>query len=189
MGNFNCYVRIYLPLDSNGKPQPTNFGQYDLQIDSNDGTEFKFDEHTPFLQPVISYGGINGAGYVKIFDASDTRRVFTSDYLLCKYHFTATSNEVASFINYLQGMVEYNENHSSGICPAYRVTTGPFQNYTASLYNCFGATAIWCRNCLGMDTLYDIYTSTAAQLDHMTYAAWELFDSLHPYWRFTELAR
>lgn len=187
---YNCFVRVYLPVDSNGKPQPSLFGHFDLQIDSADGkTGFPFDSHTSsMLHPVISYRGYGNTGFVKIFDAKDVDDVFTNNYLLCRYHFTASSNKIVSFTNSLRSMLTYRSIYSSTNVPTYEVTSGPFQNYSDSLYNAFGATAIWC-NSLGMDALYNIYTSSAAQQDHTTYAAWALFDQLFKAWQFTDLNR
>lgn len=38
MANFDCYVRIYLPLDANGRPKTSDYGHYDLMIKSMGNT-------------------------------------------------------------------------------------------------------------------------------------------------------
>ena len=186
---YDCSVRIYLPLTAKGQPLTSSgYYHYDLQIDSLDGkTTLPFDEHTPFLYPVFSYYGRDGVGHVRIFNASNTQKIYVGDYLLCKFAFKAIDTKFNSFLSMMKSMLSYRPNYSSSICPVYQVISGPFQTYTTARYNTFGATAIW-SNTLGMSALYDIYNSAAGQSDHTTYAAWTLFNRLYESWQFAELA-
>lgn len=188
MANFDCFVRIYLPLNADGTPQPLAFGRFDLQINSINGAQLVFDSHTAVVNPVFRFEGQAGAGYVKIFSEARTRQVQTNDCLLCKYHFIASDTAVMSFVQMLQGMLTFVAGNTDKDMSLYRVTTGPFQTYTTARNNSFGATAIWC-SALGMSILNNIYNTTEAQLNYMTYASWELFDQLFGSWQFDKLLR
>lgn len=184
MANFNCHVRIYVPLKSDGSPATSQSGRYDLQIDSIGGATLNFDSHTKVVNPVFSYTGFSGDGYVRIFNEAKTTQVYdTGHYLLCKFDFTATAEKVTSFIKTLQGMLNYSSYYSNNDCSVYRVTAEPFDTYLRSSTNSFAATAVWC-NMLGLSALYDIYNSSS---DYTDYDAWELFDQLYTAWSFEEL--
>lgn len=185
MANFDCFVRIYLPLDSNGKPKPADFGQYDLQINSINGAALQFDSHTSVVNPVFSYCNVNGHGYIAIFNEANTRLVYPKKVLMCKLHFTATSDEVQDFVDKIKAMSLYHESNSTDYCSAYWVGIGGFENYTAELYNSFGATAIWC-DWLGLDTLRNIYEATPTA-NYMNYSAWAMLDEYYDNWQFTNL--
>lgn len=80
MANFDCDVRIYLPLDANGRPKTSDYGHYDLMIKSMGNTPLNFDSHTSVVDPVFSYGGSNnGQGYVKIFNPNVLSRTDYGD--------------------------------------------------------------------------------------------------------------
>lgn len=182
---FTCSVRIYLPLDSGGEPETSNFGRYDLQIDSINGKALEFDTHTTVVNPVFSYCNVNGNGYIAIFNQEDTRKVYPAEVLMCKLRFTASETKVKDFLAKIKAMSLYHESISLDFCSAYRVGTGGFENYTNELYNSFGATAIWC-DWLGQDKLRDIYEATSTT-NYMDYSAWALFDQYYEKWRFTNL--
>lgn len=185
MANFDCYVRIYLPLDSNGKPKPAEFGRYDLQINSIGGVALDLDAYTSVVDPVFSYTNVNGKGYVGVFNQKDTRLVYPAKVLMCKLHFTASKATVQSFVSKLKAMMTYDANTSLDFISAYRVTSDGFDNYTDNLYNSFGATAVWC-DWLGKGLLRDIYEATSTA-NYMNYSAWSMFDQYYEDWGFTNL--
>jgi len=185
MANFDCFVRIYLPLDSNGKPKPAEFGRYDLQINSIGGAALNLDEHTSVVDPVFSYTNANGKGYIGVFNQKDTRLVYPAKVLMCKLHFTASQATVQSFVGKLKAMMTYDADVSLNFISAYRVTTGGFENFSANLYNTFGATAIWC-DWLGQGLLRDIYEATSTA-NYMNYSAWSMLADYYDKWQFTNL--
>lgn len=114
MANFDCYVRIYLPLDANGRPKTSDYGHYDLMIKSMGNTPLNFDSHTSVVDPVFSYGGSNnGQGYVKIFNPNKTVNIFTFDMLACTFHFTASSAKVDAFVKQMQKVLTYSSKDSN----------------------------------------------------------------------------
>lgn len=185
MANFDCYVRVYVPLDSNGKANTSDMGYYDLQIDGLNGASLEFDSNTNVKSPVFAFGGSSGKGYVKIFPASKTNTFHSGKKLLCKWHFTATSAKVQSFISTMQNMLTY-QSKSNGIS-LYKVNSGAFTTYNVNRYNPFGATATWC-NMLGNSTLLTIYNKyTNDSTGYKNYAAWEMFNANYTAWRFNDL--
>ena len=187
MANFDCYVRVYVPLTSSGTPDTSSLGHFDLQIDGINDASLPFDSHTNIRKPVFSFGGINGAGYVKIFPETKTNVFYNNNMLLCKWHFTATSAMVQSFVTTMQNMLTYQS--KSNDISLYKVTSGPYQTYSVNRYNCFGATAAWC-SWLGNNTLANIYNQyTNDGTGYQSYAAWEMFNANYPAWRFTSLVR
>lgn len=185
MANFDCYVRIYLPLRANGTPDDSQFGHYDLQIDGIGDASLPFDSHTNIKKPVFAFGGFGGKGYVKIFPETKTSAFYTGEMLLCKYHFTATAANVQSFVTTMQNMLTY-QSKSNGIS-LYKVTSGPYQTFSANRYNSFGAVAAWCSGLgdSGLANIYNQYTNNGT--GYMNYAVWAMFNTYFGAWRFTKL--
>lgn len=183
---FECYVRVYLPLDSSGKPSTNTFGRYDLQIQSKNGKKLEFDSHTKIVNPVFSFDGISGVGYVRIFAPANTNKVYRNHKLACMYQFTAPDSKVTSFIDYLKDNLTYSSTYSNSYCSTYRVNDNGWKQYTTARKNSFGATATWCYK-LGMDKLYTIYNKAASVSNYMKYAAWKLFDAMYEYWQFVKI--
>lgn len=188
MANFNCYVRIYLPLDANGRPKTSDFGHYDLAINSLGGAALNFDSHTSVVNPVFSYGGSNnGQGYVKIFNQNKTLNIFTGDMLCCTFPFTASSDKVGAFITQMQKVLTYSSKDSN--CSTYKVNSNwGFKTFTTARNNSFGAVATWC-SALGDNGLLNIYNSSAAKSNHMNYAAWAMYNQYYGAWEHRLLVR
>lgn len=186
MANFDCYVRIYLPLNAAGMPDTNQFGMYDLQIEGINDADLPFDSHTTVNSPVFTFGGIGGNGYVRIFPDAKTSSIF-SNQLICKYHFTASDTAVMNFLTTLKNTLTFvNKDSNSSL---YRVTSGPQTVYNDHRYNTFGATAVW-AGALGDNTLVNIYnTYTNDTTGYWNYAAWEMFNTFHTAWSFDYLLK
>lgn len=169
MANFDCYVRIYLPLDANGRPKTSDYGHYDLMIKSMGNTPLNFDSHTSVVDPVFSYGGSNnGQGYVKIFNPNKTVNIFTFDMLACTFHFTASSAKVGAFVKQMQKVLTYSSKDSNA--STYKVNSNwDYKTFTTARNNSFGAVAAWC-SALGDNGLLNIHNSAAAKNNYMTCA-------------------
>ena len=192
---FDCYVRIYLPLFSNLRPDVENPGHFDLQI--NTGSEKKFviavkekdsnDETTTsyeFTNPIISYGKTG----VVIGNASDF--VLEPYQMLCKYHFTTDEIGVAALENLLEATIQHipKESNDAESVNRFKVVVGDFTDYTIQKSNCFGATAAWCKT-LGEETLQEIYdTYTKGSTGYKNYIAWTMFKKNYLAWIFDDLA-
>lgn len=188
---FNCYARIYLRLGNNGIPLESNFGYYDLEIDSLNGTTpLPFDTHSQVTKPVFCFGNTHGAGTMKIFDDSKTTNVFTSPFLLCKYHFTASETKVDQFITLMQNSLQYvSGNAATGNYALYNATQYPFTTYTDEHINCFYATAFLCYK-LGNSTLLSVYNQYNGLSNGYTYySSWNMFNQYYQSWSITLLNR
>lgn len=183
MANFDCYVRIYLPLDANGRPKTSDYGHYDLMIKSMGNTPLNFDSHTSVVDPVFSYGGSNnGQGYVKIFNPNKTRSIFKWDMLACTYHFTAPSSKVDAFVKQMQKVLTYSSKDVT--CSTYKVNSyWDYKTFTTVRNNSFGAVAAW-YSVLRDNGLLNIHNSTEAKNNYMSYAAWAMFQKSYAAWQF-----
>ena len=188
MANFDCYVRIYLPLDANGRPKTSDYGHYDLMIKSMGNTPLNFDSHTSVVDPVFSYGGSNnGQGYVKIFNPNKTVNIFTFDMLACTFHFTASSDKVGAFVTQMQKVLTYSSKDSNA--STYKVNSNwDYKTYTTARNNSFGAVAAWCA-ALGDSGLLNIHNSSAAKSNYMTCATWAMYKQYYAAWAHCLLIR
>ena len=177
---FNCYVRTYLPLDANGKPDLTDFGRYDLQINSIGNVALEFDEDTIVVDPVFSYGNAGGNGCVYVFNRLATHSVFNNEVLLCARQFEVDGDTVAAFVNELRGTLDFKT--KDAVKSIYHVVSGELISYSKSVCNSFAATAFW-ANKLGRSELLDIYRATDPD-KYMSYSAWEIFDKQYENWMF-----
>lgn len=179
MSNFQCHVRIYVPVDDNGniKRDVNELGHYDLQIDNN-GANLVFN-NLVFANPVFSYVPIGNRGCVAMAGESN---IHVSNNRLYYFDFEATPEKVAAFLNSLQNTfldldpvkIDWENQYVW-----YYVKTGPFVYYHVESSNCFSATATWC-SMLGNDVLTSVGTSVS---DYHDLAAWKMYDRFGSAWR------
>lgn len=189
-----CKVRTYLPLDDNGKPIISAFGYYDLEI-SSDGSSgspaLHFDEHTQVTNPVFCYGHNSyNQGKIIIFDASKTTNIFDPSRLIFKWEFSASNNQVNTFLTAMHNALQYSSGDAdTGDCAHYNVVAGPFITYSLEHINCFYATAFMC-NKLGKSTLLNIYNSNnGSDTGYLNYRAWTMFGANYTSWKAALLIR
>ena len=183
---YKCKVRIYLPLDNNGKPNLSDFGYYDLEISpvDNQTQQIVFDTHTQVNNPVFCYGhGNNSQGQMKIFAASKTTNIFVAPKLIFKWEFNASDEQVESFLYTMRRALDYSSGDASlGNYALYNVIRGPFTTYSIDSKNCFYATAYMC-DLLGNDTLMEIYTENNSNTGYLNYKAWTMFNEHYTSWK------
>lgn len=195
MATYNCYIRTWLPLTVELKPNTGSTGHFDLQINK---TNFEFATKTygsssatkttrSYDNPILSYGG---GGYVTVYDSADY--VMDDDMLMCKYKFTGNDTGISDVIEWLETYCEYDAAESSSTIHKYKVVSGKFATYNKIDRSCFACAAVWCEM-LGYSTLmniYNNYTYPNGNLDsdgYKNYTAWPMFRANHRAWIFDAL--
>lgn len=192
MPTTNHGVRIYVPFHSNSKKPYTNHnGHYDLHladssftfnayqigddVNVNDPQQFSFNE------PVISYGGRSGEGYLTIKNRVNmTNR---PDSLLCYFPFTGTDEGKANLKTWLQSYIRYDPVNSDSTTKLFKVIHPEFSTYSAPDSNCFMVTALFC-NTLGYPTLQNICDDASS---YTQYTAWPMFMQHKANWELVDL--
>lgn len=195
MATYNSYIRIYLPLDANRKPATGGSGHYNLQVNMSNfsltvkeyGSTSTATTTRTYTNPIISYGDVGG--YVQVCNA--TNLSVTGTQMLATCPFTVDTAAVNALKAWLETHCEYG--YTSNGFDYYRVVSGNFVAYDLPRYNCFSATATWCKE-MGNNVLWNIYQSksypngTYNPNGYKDYYAWPMFATYHRAWVFNTLS-
>ena len=172
MASYTCKIRIYLPL-SNQMPATGSSGHYDIQIMK---TGLKLLGKT-YDNPIISYGGVDSKGKVKIMNG----RSYTplSSHMYCHAPITVTDTNISDFVSGWLDTYCDKDTENGG---TYDVTSGGYKTYTKEKYNCFGAVGEWCA-LMGDSFLKSIHDTKT----YKEYFAWPMYKQYHTAWIFDVL--
>lgn len=174
----NCHIRIYVACNSQGNPDSSALGHFDIQFD---GT-YTIDGRS-YTNPVFSYGGgNNNPGKLTIFNAARTATVFAGKkFKAYTYNFSTSQNVNTVISNILSYLDTSNEDPVTSNAYTYDVVRGPFSTYTLTARNCFTATATF-ASWVGYNGLVEI--AEAAGTNYQSYSAYNMWKKYGGAWEY-----
>lgn len=187
---YDCYVRIYVKCDENGRiiedyndDTDALAGHFDVQINKPSGDTLGL----AYNKTVFSYGwrktsSVAKKGTLRVFNADKTAQVFNSyPYRLFYWHFQASVSQVAYFKENLASCISSTK-HTEDHYLWYDVTSAMFKKYVIERSNCFSASAYF-TSWLGNDKLMSIYNDYKDwENGYRNYFAWRMWLKYHQYW-------
>ena len=127
--------------------------------------------------PIISYGGVDGKGKVKIMNGRSYPPL--SSHMYCHAPITVTDTNISDFVSGWLDTYCDKDTENGG---TYDVTSGGYKTYTKEKYNCFGAVGEWCA-LMGDSFLKSIHDTKT----YKEYFAWPMYKQYHTAWIFDVL--
>lgn len=176
------YARMIYPYEQGS----TALGHYDLQLV---GT-YTYDDVT-YTDPVFSYGGGDGVGYLDVFNMSISKWVYTKELPFKGYHYkeksSSTDAQYQAFLKLIAGSINIDSKkarsitNSSGkkVGTAYRYkVTSSYKDYDKATRNCFKAVGLWV-SALGDSR----FTDFAATHPYTQYTAYAMVHNYPSFWQ------